>query len=100
MLIDKTMMIGGHKAQSVMIISEKYEELMDMIHDELERGTTIIQAMGGFSKEKKPVIMVVVSKKQLPQLQYMIAHADPEAFVIVTETNEVQGLGFTYEEEL
>ena len=56
--------------------------------------------MGGFSKEKKPVIMVVVSKKQLPQLEYMIAHADPEAFVIVTETNEVQGLGFTYEEEL
>ena len=100
MLIDKTMMIGGHSAQSVMIISDNYEELMKKIHDQLERGTTILQAMGGFSKEKKPVIMVVVSKKQLPELQYMIAHEDPEAFVIVSETNEVQGLGFTYEEEL
>lgn len=100
LLIDKTMMIGGHKAQSVMIISGKHEELMDKIHAQLERGTTILQAMGGYSKEKKPVIMVVVSKKQLPELQYMIAHEDPEAFVIVTETNEVQGLGFTYEEEL
>lgn len=99
-LIDKTMMIGGHSAQSVMIISDKYEELMDKIHDQLERGTTILQAMGGYSKGNKPVIMVVVSKKQLPELQYMVAHEDPEAFMIVTETNEVQGLGFTYEEEL
>lgn len=100
MLIDKTMMIGGHKAQSVMIISDKYEELMDKIHAQLERGTTILQAVGGYSQVNKPVIMVVVSKKQLPELQYMITHEDPEAFVIVTETNEVQGLGFTYEEEL
>lgn len=30
----------------------------------------------------------------------MISHIDAEAFVIVTDTNEVQGLGFTYEEEL
>lgn len=100
LLINKTMMIGGHKAQSVMIISEKYIEIMDKIHETLERGTTILQAMGGYSKEKKPVVMVVVSQKQLPELQHMIAHIDPEAFVIVTETNEVQGLGFTYEEEL
>lgn len=100
MLIDKTMMIGSHSAQSVMIISEKYETLMDKIHEQLYRGTTILNAMGGYSKQNKPVIMVVVSKKQLPELQYMVAHEDPEAFVIVTETNEVQGLGFTYEEEL
>lgn len=99
-LIDKTMMIGGHSAQSVMIISNKYVELMKEIHEHLERGTTILQAMGGYSKEQKPVIMVVVSKKQLPELQHMVAHCDPEAFMIVTETNEVQGLGFTYEEEL
>jgi uncharacterized membrane-anchored protein YitT (DUF2179 family) len=44
--------------------------------------------------------MVVVAKKQLPQLQRMIAHEDSEAFVIVTNTHEVQGLGFSYEEEL
>ena len=100
MLIDKTMMIGSHAAQCVMIISEKYGELMTTIHDQLERGTTILEATGGYSKGNKPVIMVVVAKKQLPELQYMIMHVDPEAFVIVTETNKVQGLGFTYEEEL
>ena len=44
--------------------------------------------------------MAVVSKKQLPELEHLVSHIDPEAFVIVMEANEVQGLGFTYEEEL
>lgn len=99
-LINKTMMIGGHNAKNVMIISNKHKEIMDHIHDTLERGTTILEASGGYSQEKKPVIMVVIANKQLPELQHSIAHIDPEAFVIVTDTNEVQGLGFTYEEEL
>lgn len=99
-MIEKAMLIGGHDAMNVMIISSHYEEIKTKVHDLLERGTTIIEAMGGYSNQKKPVLMVVVSKKQLPHLQRMIAHEDPEAFVIVTNTHEVQGLGFSYEEEL
>lgn len=99
-LIDKTMMIGGHDARNVMIVSEKYKVIMDRIHETLERGTTILDATGGYSSQTRPVIMAVVSKKQLPDLQYLVSHIDPEAFVIVMEAKEVQGLGFTYEEEL
>lgn len=99
-MIEKAMLIGGHDAMQVMIISNRYEQIKQLVHDTLERGTTIIEAMGGYSNEKKPVLMVVVSKKQLPHLQRMIAHEDSEAFVIVTNTHEVQGLGFSYEEEL
>lgn len=99
-LINKTMLIGGHDAKNVMIISDKHQEIMDHIHDMLDRGTTVLEATGGYSKEKKPVIMVVVVNKQVPQLQRLVAHIDPDAFVIVMSANEVQGLGFTYEEEL
>lgn len=99
-MINRTMMLGGHDARNVMIVSNKYDEIMNQVHDLLERGTTILQAEGGFSKTNKPVLMVVISKKQMPKLQHMISHIDPEAFVIVMEAKEVQGLGFTYEEEL
>lgn len=99
-MINKTMLIGGHDAKNVMIVSDKYKEIMDRIHETLERGTTIINAVGGYSQEQKPVLMVVIVNKQLPQLQKMVSHIDPEAFVIVMNANEVQGLGFTYEEEL
>ena len=99
-MINKTMMIGGHDARNVMIVSNKHKEIMDRIHEALERGTTILEATGGYSSGKRPVIMAVVAKKQLPELQHLVSHIDPEAFVIVMEANEVQGLGFTYEEEL
>ena len=99
-MINKTMMIGGHDARNVMIVSNKHKEIMDRIHEALERGTTILEATGGYSSEKRPVIMAVVAKKQLPELQHLVSHIDPEAFVIVMEANEVKGLGFTYEEEL
>lgn len=99
-LINKTMLIGGHDAKNVMIISNKHEEMMNKIHEELDRGTTILEAKGGYSNDPKPVIMVVVVNKQFPQLQHLVHHIDPEAFVIVTSAHEVQGLGFTYQEEL
>lgn len=99
-MINKTMLIGGHDAKNVMIISDHYQEIMDKIHEMLERGSTIINAVGGYSQEQKPVLMVVIVNKQLPQLQKLVSHVDPEAFVVVMNANEVQGLGFTYEEEL
>lgn len=99
-MIDKILTIGGHDAKNVMIISKHYEEIMTKIYSDLNRGATIIKAMGGYTKEQRPMIMIVVAKKQLPVLNRLIHHIDPEAFVVVTDTTEVQGLGFTYQEEL
>ena len=39
-------------------------------------------------------------KKQFSELNHIIAEVDPEAFVIVSDVNEVQGEGFTYQEQL
>lgn len=99
-MIDKVITIGGHDAKNVMIISDHYETIMSAIYTDLNRGATIIEATGGFTKQRKPMIMVVVSKKQLPTLNRLITHIDPEAFVVVSDTMEVSGEGFTYQEEI
>lgn len=99
MAIDKMLTLGAIKSKNCMIISERYEEMLAFIHQELYRGTTILQGHGGFTQEERPVIMVVVSKKQYPLLEHEVLKVDPNAFIIVTDTDEVHGLGFTYEEE-
>lgn len=99
-MINKVLTIGGHEAKNVMIISNKHVEIMNKIHTEINRGATILQATGGYSGEAKPVIMVVLPYKQFPTLNKLVMHIDPEAFVVVSDTTEVQGLGFTYEEEM
>lgn len=97
--IDKMLTLGAIKSKNCMIISQRYEEMLSYIHQELYRGTTILQGHGGFTQENRPVIMVVVSKKQYPLLEHEVLKVDPNAFIIVTDTDEVHGLGFTYEEE-
>ena len=95
-VIDKVMTIGSHEAKNIMIISNKYEELMEEIYRNLNRGATILHAEGGYTRAKRPVIMMVVMKKQFPILERVIEQCDPEAFVIVSDVNEVHGEGFTY----
>ena len=99
-VIDKVITLGAREAKNVMIISEKHEELMQEIYQHINRGATILHAQGGYTRENKPVIMMVLVKKQYIELNRIIAAIDPEAFVIVSDVNEVQGEGFTYQEEI
>lgn len=99
-IIDKVITMGSHEAKNVMIISEKHEELMNAIYQSIDRGVTILHATGGYTRSEKPVILVVCTKKQFAQLNHVISHVDPEAFVIINDVFEVQGKGFTYKEEL
>lgn len=99
-VIDKVITLGAREAKNVMIISEKHEELMHEIYQHINRGATILHAQGGYTRENKPVIMMVLVKKQYVELNRVISAVDPEAFVIVSDVNEVQGEGFTYQEEI
>ena len=100
MMINKVITIGGHDAKNVMIISKHYEAIMSAIYTDLNRGATIIEATGGFTGTRKPMILVFVTKKQLPALKRLISHIDEEAFVVMSDTMEVSGEGFTYQEEI
>lgn len=98
--INKTMLLGGVKAKNVMIITDKNAEVIDAVHENLDRGCTLLAATGGFTNEKKEVIMTIIFAKQVPQLQHLVSIIDPKAFVIVNDVNEVQGEGFSYEQAM
>jgi len=89
-----TVLEGLGYARAVTIISEKPEEVRQAILDEIGRGLTVLQGTGGFSKEPRPVLYVVVSRSQISALKRLIADMDPDAFVVVSEAHEVLGEGF------
>lgn len=97
-MIDRTMMIGMDQSKSLMIISDENEKILDRVMKELNRGATLLKAQGGFTKDDKDVLMLVISKNQFPVVNRMIQEIDPSAFVIVNDVNEVQGEGFTFDE--
>jgi uncharacterized membrane-anchored protein YitT (DUF2179 family) len=92
--IDKVLVFGGNHAKAVHIISNNYEEITQMIHDELDRGTTDLMASGGYTKQTRPVILCAVLANQYPYLIRRVHEIDPEAFVIATDANEIRGNGF------
>ncbi len=94
--IDKVVTYGGQKTKSIMIVSDKYEEILNMITKDLDRGATILYGEGGYSHDKKEVIMCVIENKQYPLFNQIIHEIDPKVFIVVQDAHEVKGNGFSY----
>jgi uncharacterized membrane-anchored protein YitT (DUF2179 family) len=96
-MIKKVMVFGDLEAYSVMIISNKYQEIIKKIHIDLDRGSTILQGKGSFSQNDKPVILSVITKTQYPLLVKLCNEIDPHAFIIVNDAHEIKGNGFSFD---
>jgi len=93
-MIDRVMMgLGGNK--TVMIVSRQEAEIAQAVLLDLHRGCTVLSAEGGYTHQNSPVLLVSIYRSQLPVLKEMIFKIDPGAFVIVYESNEVYGRGFS-----
>lgn len=79
------------------IISEKIEEINLFINVDLERGTTLYKALGGYTKAEKEILMTIVERAQYLKIKQKVEKIDPDAFVFVSSTTEVIGEGFTKE---
>ena len=89
---------GAYSARGAMIISDKNNEIAEKIMKELDRGVTVLNGYGSFTKEKREILYCVVSKNELFKLKNAITSIDPHAFVSVSEVNDVLGEGFTLDE--
>jgi uncharacterized membrane-anchored protein YitT (DUF2179 family) len=95
--LDKVLLFGGQEARSVMIISDSYREITQAIHDFLDRGTTLLEAEGGYTGDSRKIVLSVISKNQYPELVKVVSMIDKNAFIIVTDANEVKGNGFSFD---
>lgn len=88
------LLYGTKTARVVYIISEKTREVTDAISRELQRGTTLLNAEGGYTHTPKQVILCAIKPQQIAILKEIVKQADPSAFIILTEAHEVLGEGF------
>lgn len=87
--------MGTNYAKTVFIISEKTDEIGEYIINTLERGATILDAKGFYTKESRPMIMTVIPNQDISKLTRAVHQADPKAFLIVHEAFHVLGEGYT-----
>lgn len=86
--------LGFSQSKMVYIITLKQDEVREAIYAEINRGVTKLPAIGGYTGEARPVLMVVVYQTEFTKLKQLIKSVDPSAFVIVSDAYEVLGEGF------
>ena len=89
------LVVGGKRSSyQLLVFSEKYQELADHIINKMERGVTVLKAMGWYTKQDKNILLILVNQKELHSLTKVIKDTDPKAFMSVSSTNNVYGEGF------
>jgi len=85
---------GFNTAKSVTIISDKADEIAEYIMKRMYRGITFLEGQGGFGGRPKKVILCIVTTSQLSRIKGAMKQIDPDAFMIVSDANEIVGTGF------
>ncbi|MCZ0703935.1 uncharacterized membrane-anchored protein YitT (DUF2179 family) [Natronobacillus azotifigens] len=80
-----------HEKVTAMIVTKKTDELQQAIHTKVVRGITILPARGAYSKEDKSMLVLVITRYELYDLERIITEVDPEAFTNVVQTAGVFG---------
>ena len=94
-LLIEVVYIRSQTSFQVDIISERWKEINEFVQKELDRGTTIIRAEGGYQGDERIILRVVFDRSQYESLRDYIAIVDPKAFITFTQTNAVYGEGFS-----
>jgi len=95
MVVDK-LFVGESQGFIAQIISDKYDVLNRAVIEKLERTTTVLDVTGGFSGEKKKMVVVSLTMRQYAELRSLINRVDPTAFVTLHRAHEINGEGWTW----
>jgi uncharacterized membrane-anchored protein YitT (DUF2179 family) len=76
------------------IISEKNDDIAKEIMRDLDRGVTILDAKGAFTRRDGEVLLCAVRRYEVAQVKDIVRTIDKAAFLIVGDAGEISGEGF------
>lgn len=92
-LID--MIIDGFDyARAAYVISDKYDDITELILKEMGRGCTAVKTRGVYRNIEREMLLTVVPLREVSKLVDVVKSIDPSAFVIIYNVHEVLGEGF------
>lgn len=86
---------GPNNSKAFFIMAAEPELLAEGILKEVDRGVTFLQGKGGYTGQDRELLLCVVETSEVTQLKELIYQHDPQAFIIVTDAQEVLGEGFS-----
>ena len=92
--LNKALMLGTGQMQ-LKVVSKQYQAISQAIQKQMDRGTTLFHSQGGYDGKEGSTVLTVVDRRELSKLTELVTSIDPNAFMVVSQVNEVRGRGFT-----
>ena len=96
MALNRVMLMGQAQIQ-LFIITEKYEEVKEKVLKEMDAGVTLVHIETGYGAKQQKGVLCVIPNRKLYSINQVVQMIDPQAFITITQINEVRGRGFTIE---
>ena len=93
-IVTDKLMYGMNAGKLALVVTDYGKAAADKIDELCGRGTTIIEARGGYRGDHRDVVMCACSTKEMLTVERAVRLIDPNAFTVILESNEVLGVGF------
>jgi uncharacterized membrane-anchored protein YitT (DUF2179 family) len=98
--VSDSYLIGSQSKKAVNIITDRPKEIKSVLFATLRRGITEIPSIGGYTDNKKTLLIMVIQNTEYHLVTQIITAQDPKAFVYVTPASEISGAWSSKEEVL
>ncbi|HEV7744656.1 MAG TPA: YitT family protein [Pyrinomonadaceae bacterium] len=82
---------GVEEYTAVIIMSERSEEIRQVIVRDLERGVTVYKGRGGKSDDEQDILFCVVTRLEIGRIKTAAHKIDPNAFIVVQPLADADG---------
>lgn len=85
---------GGSTDKLLFILSKQNDSIKSLILNDLDRSGTYIHSAGMYTGDEREMIFLVISRRELSDVQDHIRKIDPSAFMVIVNAHETLGEGF------
>lgn len=80
---------GFDRSTCAMIVTNKAAEISDALSESFKAGGTIVNAIGGYSKDEKQIIYFIVNHFQINKLKSIVVGIDKKAFISLQDVSDI-----------
>lgn len=80
---------GFDREKCAMIVTTKAEDISNALSSAFGTSGTIVNAIGGYSKEEKDIIYFIINRFQINKLRQIVHEIDGKAFISLQEVSDV-----------
>ena len=88
------LLYGADKGKTIFVITSSPQEVCQEINHKVGRGVTQIPVIGGYTGEKRIMLMCSVRVHEVAAIHDAVRAHDTRAFIVVSEAGEIIGEGF------